>query len=115
MRTKKEKAINYDLWEKLLIQVEKHKVQFNWVRGHNGHEENERCDELATEEILNNSASHLVSKNNTSSLTPKNNTSPLAPLLSGEGDSNELTSNVIVNYKNVPKYVKELSKDLRRD
>jgi ribonuclease HI len=52
MRTKTEKAVNYDLWEKLLNIVEKHEVKFNWVRGHNGHEENERCDTLATNEIL---------------------------------------------------------------
>jgi len=32
MRTKSEKAINYDLWEKLLEEVSKHKVKFNWVR-----------------------------------------------------------------------------------
>ena len=54
MRTKSEKAINYDLWEKLLLEVSKHKVKFNWVRWHNWHEENERCDELATNEILKN-------------------------------------------------------------
>lgn len=52
MRTKSEKAINYDLWEKLLKQVEKHNVKFNWVRWHNWHKENERCDELATNKIL---------------------------------------------------------------
>ncbi len=47
-RTKSEKAINYDLWEKLLDLVSKHKVKFNWVKWHNGHIENERCDKLAT-------------------------------------------------------------------
>ena len=52
MRTKSSKAINYDLWEKLLIQTKKHKVRFHWVKGHNWHIENERCDELATKEIL---------------------------------------------------------------
>ena len=55
MRTKSEKAINYDLWEKLLVQTKKHKINFHWVKGHNGHIENERCDDLATEEILKNS------------------------------------------------------------
>jgi len=54
MRTKSEKAVNYDLWEKLLVQVEKHKIKFHWVKWHNWHEENERCDELATKEILKN-------------------------------------------------------------
>jgi len=32
MRTKSEKATNYDLWEKLLAVVEKHEVKFNWVK-----------------------------------------------------------------------------------
>jgi ribonuclease HI len=62
MRTKSEKAINYDLWEKLLKQVEKHDVKLNWVRWHSGHEENERCDSLATEEILKNSPNLVFSK-----------------------------------------------------
>lgn len=54
LRTKSEKAVNHDLWERLLIISEKHDVKFNWVKWHNGHEENERCDELATEQILEN-------------------------------------------------------------
>jgi ribonuclease HI len=47
-RTKKEKAINADLWERLLNAIDLHEVAFHWVKGHNGHLENERCDELAT-------------------------------------------------------------------
>ena len=47
MRTKKDKALNPDLWERLLNLLEKHKVTFEWVKGHNGHPENERCDRLA--------------------------------------------------------------------
>ncbi len=47
-RNKKEKAINIDLWQKLLNLKETHEVEFNWIKGHNGHIENERCDELAT-------------------------------------------------------------------
>jgi ribonuclease HI len=43
----KKPALNVDLWEQLLPLLEKHKVEFNWVRGHAGHPENERCDELA--------------------------------------------------------------------
>lgn len=47
-RTKNKKAINHDLWSKLLDLIEQHEtVQFNWVKGHAGHPENERCDELA--------------------------------------------------------------------
>jgi ribonuclease HI len=48
-RNSKEKAINPDLWERLLDLCKTHKVKFQWVRGHAGHAENERCDELATE------------------------------------------------------------------
>lgn len=59
MRTKSEKATNYDLWEKLLNLLEKHDVKFNWIKGHNWHKENERCDEIATNQILKNS--HLFS------------------------------------------------------
>ncbi len=47
MRTSKDKALNCDLWERLLILLEKHVVNFVWVKGHNGHSENERCDKLA--------------------------------------------------------------------
>lgn len=38
---------NADLWKQLLPLLDKHEVTFNWVRGHNGHPENERCDRLA--------------------------------------------------------------------
>lgn len=38
---------NRDLWERLHAQLTRHAVSFHWVRGHNGHAENERCDELA--------------------------------------------------------------------
>lgn len=39
---------NVDLWKRLLAAMEPHQVSFFWVRGHNGHPENERCDRLAT-------------------------------------------------------------------
>ena len=39
---------NVDLWEQLLSLLDRHKVSFVWVRGHNGHPYNERCDVLAT-------------------------------------------------------------------
>ncbi len=39
---------NIDLWKELLEAMEPHKVKFVWVKGHDGHEMNERCDELAT-------------------------------------------------------------------
>lgn len=44
----KSPALNPDLWEKLLALLEKHEVSFVWVKGHNGHAYNERCDTLAT-------------------------------------------------------------------
>jgi len=48
-RNKKEPALNPDLWLRLLTCVEKHQVEFRWLRGHAGHAENERCDQLAME------------------------------------------------------------------
>jgi ribonuclease HI len=47
MRTRNEPAENYDLWKTLLELTEKHDVVFEWLKGHAGHDENERCDELA--------------------------------------------------------------------
>ncbi len=41
-------VLNVDLWQKLIVQLERHKVTFVWVHGHAGHEYNERCDVLAT-------------------------------------------------------------------
>jgi len=46
-RTKRERAVNVDLWERLLTLCERHRVVFEWVKGHAGHEQNERCDVLA--------------------------------------------------------------------
>ena len=43
-------ALNVDLWEQLLPLLAKHKVTFNWIKGHAGHPENERCDRLAVME-----------------------------------------------------------------
>ena len=41
------KKKNEDLWRRFLKIYPKHKVSFRWVKGHAGHPENERCDELA--------------------------------------------------------------------
>ena len=49
VRNSKERALNPDLWERLLKLCEQHEVEFRWVRGHNNHTENERCDQLANE------------------------------------------------------------------
>lgn len=47
-RGKNEPVKNIDLWKRLLAAKEPHKVQFIWVKGHDGHPQNERCDFLAT-------------------------------------------------------------------
>jgi ribonuclease HI len=53
MRNRKEEALNPDLWGRLLDLLERsgHKVRFVWVRGHAGHDENERADRLAVAAI----------------------------------------------------------------
>ena len=45
----KDELKNPDLWQKLYSLTEIHKVNFVWVKGHNGHDYNERCDKLATD------------------------------------------------------------------
>ena len=42
---------NKELWQELLALSRKHDINWKWVKGHSGHPENERCDELAREEI----------------------------------------------------------------
>jgi len=49
--SKKEPVVNRDLWELLLALTKPHSVQWKWVRGHDGHIENERCDQLARDGI----------------------------------------------------------------
>ena len=49
--SKKEPVLNKDLWELLLDFTKSHSVQWKWVKGHAGHTENERCDQLAREGI----------------------------------------------------------------
>ena len=46
-KSDKKPALNPDLWEKLLELTEIHNVTIDWVKGHAGHPENERCDRLA--------------------------------------------------------------------
>ncbi len=45
--TQKKPVANRDLWERLLELADQHQVEWHWVRGHDGHAENERCDALA--------------------------------------------------------------------
>ena len=47
-KSDKKPVKNVDLWKRLLAAKESHDVSFIWVKGHDGHEQNERCDYLAT-------------------------------------------------------------------
>ena len=47
-RGKNEPVKNTELWKRLLTAMEPHQVRYIWVKGHDGHEQNERCDRLAT-------------------------------------------------------------------
>lgn len=46
----KKPVLNQELWERLDRQLSVHKVKFEWIKGHNGHNYNERCDTLAVSE-----------------------------------------------------------------
>ena len=46
----KSPALNPDLWEELLSLASRHKIEYVWVKGHAGHEYNERCDKIAQDE-----------------------------------------------------------------
>ena len=48
VNSQKQPVKNPDLWKRLLKAKKPHKVTFIWVKGHNGHPQNERCDQLAT-------------------------------------------------------------------
>jgi ribonuclease HI len=52
INSKREPVVNRDLWERLNELSGIHSVQWRWVRGHDGHAENERCDELARGSIV---------------------------------------------------------------
>ncbi|MBI5805821.1 ribonuclease HI [candidate division TA06 bacterium] len=47
VRNVKDSVSNVDLWERLLALCAKHQVEFNWVKGHAGDTNNERCDQLS--------------------------------------------------------------------
>ena len=47
----KKDVLNKDLWERLLRASAPHEIEWAWIKGHDGHPENERCDRLAREEI----------------------------------------------------------------
>ncbi|HEX2938805.1 MAG TPA: ribonuclease HI [Ruminiclostridium sp.] len=52
VKSDKKPALNADLWDRLLNLIESHDVEMIWVKGHDGHPENERCDSLAVEAAL---------------------------------------------------------------
>ncbi|MDA8105350.1 MAG: ribonuclease HI [Nitrospiraceae bacterium] len=49
--SQKKEVLNRDLWERLLKAAGPHEIEWVWIKGHNGHIENERCDLLARTEI----------------------------------------------------------------
>lgn len=49
-KSDKKPALNPELWDELLTLTEKHEIEFIWVKGHNGHHENEICDKMAVSE-----------------------------------------------------------------
>ena len=50
VKADKKPVLNVDLWRRLVPLLERHEVRLHWLRGHAGHAENERCDELARAE-----------------------------------------------------------------
>lgn len=49
IKSDKKKALNTDLWERMLSLDSKYDIEYVWVKGHNGHEYNELCDKYAVE------------------------------------------------------------------
>jgi len=47
IKSDKQPVKNQDLWQLLIVAIASHKIDWRWVKGHAGHAENERCDELA--------------------------------------------------------------------
>ena len=50
--SQKKPVLNADLWQELIAAVRPHKIQWIWVKGHDGHPENERADKLASDAAL---------------------------------------------------------------
>lgn len=59
----KKPVLNRDLWEKLLVLTRPHSVEWKWIRGHQGHPQNERCDNLAKNAIVEGLARQVSLKN----------------------------------------------------
>ena len=47
INSQKKPVLNKDLWIQLLKLTKSHQIEWKWIKGHHGHQENERCDELA--------------------------------------------------------------------
>lgn len=54
LSSSKRPVLNRDLWERLLRASKPHTIDWQWIRGHAGHPENERCDRLARRAIVEN-------------------------------------------------------------
>ena len=54
LNSQKRPVLNRDLWERLLIVSKPHQIKWRWIKGHEGHPENERCDKLAKRVIREN-------------------------------------------------------------
>ncbi|MDI9365138.1 MAG: ribonuclease HI [Flavobacterium sp.] len=86
------KVINHDLWEKLLDLISKqYKVTFNWIKGHDGHIENERCDQLADIALNGNNlledTGYLTTDGNSISSENSNQANQTKTKVSNEGDN----------------------------
>jgi ribonuclease HI len=53
INAQKRSVLNKELWEELLKLSKIHQIEWKWIKGHNGHPENERCDQLARDAIRN--------------------------------------------------------------
>lgn len=53
LTSQKKPVLNQSLWKELLSLCQKHKIEWQWIKGHNGNPYNERCDQLAREAIMN--------------------------------------------------------------
>ncbi|MDP3850046.1 MAG: ribonuclease HI [Luteolibacter sp.] len=51
MTSEKKPVKNQDLWQELIAAMAAHKIDWRWVKGHAGHTENERCDQLANHAV----------------------------------------------------------------
>lgn len=52
VNSQKKPVLNRDLWEIIWELDNRHDIEWKWIKGHNGHAENERCDQLARKAII---------------------------------------------------------------